>query len=61
MNYKRRKSRNNVRCWGCTDGRMNIGGDRQRENRSWKEEVQEFLSKSKIHNGVEQSGSSSVS
>ena len=30
MNHKRGKPREKVRCTLCTDGRENIGGDRQR-------------------------------
>jgi len=29
VNHKRRKPRNQVRCVLCTDGRINIGGDRR--------------------------------
>ena len=32
MNYKRGKPRDQVRCTLCTDGRLNIGGDRRLRN-----------------------------
>lgn len=61
MNYKRRKSRKNVRCRGCTDNRDYIGSDRQQRKREWYLEIETYLNKNNIHNGVEQSGSSSAS